>query len=148
MASRRGWWSSGVGVTTWLRIAAQSGAERWFGCLGLSLDSFFLLIVELGWADPMFGQQAIDLGFKSSSLSLERATPKVEHCQPRRFPEELQNFDCQFSKVEQRNCGKKSDQAQGSLCAASLRSLTIWKTNCGLHDQYKEGRSKRTPSAE
>ena len=93
MASRRGWWSSGVGVTTWLRIAARSGAERWSGCLGLSLDFFFLLIVELGWVDPVFGQQAVDLGFKSVvALPGERATPKVEHCQPRRLPEELQNF--------------------------------------------------------
>jgi hypothetical protein len=30
-----------------------------------ALDLFFLLIVELGWIDPLFGQEAVDLGFKS-----------------------------------------------------------------------------------
>jgi hypothetical protein len=49
--------------------AARSGAERWFGCLGHSLDSCFLPIVELGWVDPVCGQQAVDLGFRSGRRS-------------------------------------------------------------------------------
>jgi hypothetical protein len=86
-------------------------------------------------SDPVFGQPEVDLGFKSVVASLEgESNPISEHCQPLPRARGVAKFDCQFSKVEERNCGKKSDQANGSLyCATSLRSLIIWTTNCGLH---------------
>jgi hypothetical protein len=54
----------GVSVTT------QPGRLRSYLGAGLAveasaLNSFFLAIVQLGWVDPLFGQQAVDLGFKS-----------------------------------------------------------------------------------
>jgi hypothetical protein len=131
--------------------AARSGAERWFGCLGHSLDSCFLPIVELGWVDPVCGQQAVDLGFRSGRRTpwREREREQPQRCNianPAACHRRCKFFDCRFSKVEERNCGKKSDQANGSLCCAtSLRSLIIWKTNCGLHDQYK-GRPVTRPN--
>ena len=42
--------------------AARPGAER---CRRATADFFFFLIVEPGWVDPLFGQEAVDLGFKS-----------------------------------------------------------------------------------
>jgi hypothetical protein len=66
----------GVDVTTSRRTLRGSGAERWSGCLGLSLDCVFLLIVELRWVDPVFGQQRSILASSRLSLSLCRGPPK------------------------------------------------------------------------
>jgi hypothetical protein len=38
--------------------------------------TFFFLIVELGGVDPLFGQEAVDLGFESVVLSPARGPPK------------------------------------------------------------------------
>src|SRR3954451_19097550 len=49
------------------------------------------------------------------------------------------NSDCQFSNVEEKNCGKKSDQVNACpCCSASFRSLIIWKMNCPAHDKMKK----------
>src|SRR5215216_7661544 len=67
-----------------------------------------------------------------SSLSLDCDEPqKVEQCQALRLPDELQKPDCQFSNVEEKNCGKKSHQVRACpCCSASFRSVITWKMNC------------------
>jgi hypothetical protein len=59
------------------------------------------VIVQLGWVDPLFGQQPVDLGFKSVVALPGKRNLKVEHCQPRRLPDELEP-DCQFPKVQEK----------------------------------------------
>jgi hypothetical protein len=99
-----------------------------------ALNSFFLAIVQLGWVDPLFGQQAVDLGFKSVV-----ALPGKRNLKSRTLPtpplaRRVGKPDYQFPKVQE-NCGKKSNQANGSKCSpGSSRSLIVWKTNCAVHD--------------
>jgi hypothetical protein len=52
----------------------------------------------------VFGQQAVDLGFKSVVALPGEGNPKVEHCQPCRLPEELQILIAS-SRRWRKNCG-------------------------------------------
>jgi hypothetical protein len=45
--------------------------------LDVSPRLLLLLIVELGWVDPVFGQQAVDIGFKSVVALRGESNPKI-----------------------------------------------------------------------
>src|SRR5215213_667703 len=49
------------------------------------------------------------------------------------------NSDCQFSSVEEKNCGRYSDQLNDCpCCSASLRCTISWKMNWPAHDTRKK----------
>jgi hypothetical protein len=94
---------------------------RWFGCLGPSPELLLPRDSRTGWVDPLFGQHAVDLGFKSVVALPGKRNLKVEHCQPAACQTRWKP-DYQFPKVQE-NCGKKSNQANGSPVFPSVVAL-------------------------
>ena len=57
-------------------------------------------------------------------------TTKSSRASPADCHSSWRNSDCQFSKVEARNCGQTSDHRNGSpCCSASSRTVMAWKTS-------------------
>jgi hypothetical protein len=77
--------------------AVRLGAERWFGCLGLSPGLLLPPDSRTGLGRSLFGQDAgaLQVGRRSP-----KKTPKSRTIPTRPFARGVAKLDCQFSKLE------------------------------------------------
>ena len=105
--------------------------------IGLGSGLLFLPVVDLGWIDPLFVQQAGGLQVDGRSPWGEDPQ-KIEHCLARRLPDKLQNSTASSRCWRKRIAGEVGPREWLPVrCPASLRSPIIWKTNCAAHDNIK-----------